>query len=213
MNEVSEESSKVGMGTDALGLEGLEDATLVGRAQAGETRAFDQLVTRYRGRAYALIYQMTRNEQDAWDITQDGFLKAWKSIGRFRGQSSFYTWLYRILVNRAIDRLRKKEEEGGVKFDEKIGWEAVALEAVTVPQAGLLPVEKISDAELRVRIDEAIGRLSPEHRAVIILREIEGLDYAEIGERMESSVGTVMSRLFYARKKLQILLRDLYENI
>ena len=213
MNEVSEESSKVGMGTDALGLEGLEDATLVGRAQAGETRAFDQLVTRYRGRAYALIYQMTRNEQDAWDITQDGFLKAWKSIGRFRGQSSFYTWLYRILVNRAIDRLRKKAEEGGVKFDEKIGWEAVALEAVTVPQAGLLPVEKISDEELRVRIDEAIGRLSPEHRAVIILREIEGLDYAEIGERMESSVGTVMSRLFYARKKLQILLRDLYENI
>ena len=213
MNEVSEESSKVGMGTDALGLEGLEDATLVGRAQAGETRAFDQLVTRYRGRAYALIYQMTRNEQDAWDITQDGFLKAWKSIGRFRGQSSFYTWLYRILVNRAIDRLRKKAEEGGVKFDEKIGWEAVSVEAVTVPQAGLLPVEKISDEELRVRIDEAIGRLSPEHRAVIILREIEGLDYAEIGERMESSVGTVMSRLFYARKKLQILLRDLYENI
>ena len=201
------------MGTDALGLEGLEDATLVGRAQAGETRAFDQLVTRYRGRAYALIYQMTRNEQDAWDITQDGFLKAWKSIGRFRGQSSFYTWLYRILVNRAIDRLRKKAEEGGVKFDEKIGWEAVSVEAVTVPQVGLLPVEKISDEELRVRIDEAIGRLSPEHRAVIILREIEGLDYAEIGERMESSVGTVMSRLFYARKKLQILLRDLYENI
>ena len=160
-----------------------------------------------------MIYQMTRNEQDAWDITQDGFLKAWKSIGRFRGQSSFYTWLYRILVNRAIDRLRKKDEEGGVNFDEKIGLESVALEAVTVPQVGLLPAEKISDEELRVRIDEAIGRLSPEHRAVIILREIEGFDYAEIGERMEISVGTVMSRLFYARKKLQILLRDLYENI
>ena len=82
-----------------------------------------------------------------------------------------------------------------------------------MPQVGLLPAEKISDEELRVRIDEAIGRLSPEHRAVIILREIEGFDYAEIGERMEISVGTVMSRLFYARKKLQILLRDLYENI
>jgi len=203
----------VGMGIDELGLEGLEDALLVARAQAGETKAFDQLVTRYRTRAYAMIYQMTRNEQDAWDITQDGFLKAWKSIGRFRGQSSFYTWLYRILVNRAIDRLRKKDEEGGVNFDEKIGWESVALEAVTVPQVGLLPAEKISDEELRVRIDEAIGRLSPEHRAVIVLREIERFDYAEIGERMEISVGTVMSRLFYARKKLQILLRDLYENI
>lgn len=203
----------MGMGIDELGLEGLEDALLVARAQAGETKAFDQLVTRYRTRAYAMIYQMTRNEQDAWDITQDGFLKAWKSIGRFRGQSSFYTWLYRILVNRAIDRLRKKDEEGGVNFDEKIGLESVALEAVTVPQVGLLPAEKISDEELRVRIDEAIGRLSPEHRAVIILREIEGFDYAEIGERMEISVGTVMSRLFYARKKLQILLRDLYENI
>ena len=201
------------MGIDELGLEGLEDALLVARAQAGETKAFDQLVTRYRTRAYAMIYQMTRNEQDAWDITQDGFLKAWKSIGRFRGQSSFYTWLYRILVNRAIDRLRKKDEAGGVNFDEKIGLESVALEAVTVPQVGLLPAEKISDEELRVRIDEAIGRLSPEHRAVIILREIEGFDYAEIGERMEISVGTVMSRLFYARKKLQILLRDLYENI
>ena len=189
------------------------DLALLKAVRAGDATAYRGIVEKYQNRVYNMVFGMVRNREDARDLTQDAFIKAYKNLDSFRTESSFYTWLYRILVNRAIDRLRKKEEEGGVKFDEKIGWEAVALEAVTVPQAGLLPVEKISDEELRVRIDEAIGRLSPEHRAVIILREIEGLDYAEIGERMESSVGTVMSRLFYARKKLQILLRDLYENI
>ena len=87
--------------------EGPDDLDLVARSQAGDTSAFNELVTRYRSRAFSMIYQMTRNEQDAWDLAQDGFVKAWKSIGRFRGQSSFYTWLYRILMNVTIDSDRK----------------------------------------------------------------------------------------------------------
>ena len=104
-NTVPTETSDVATGPD--------DLDLVARSQAGDTAAFNELVTRYRNRAYAMIYNMVRNEQDAWDLAQDGFLKAWKSISRFRGQSSFYTWLYRILMNVTIDSLRRKQIEGG----------------------------------------------------------------------------------------------------
>ncbi len=160
-----------------------------------------------------MIYNMVRNEQDAWDLTQDGFLKAWKNIGRFRGQSSFYTWLYRILMNVGIDWLRRKQIESGTEFDDTIGLRNIEAGAVTAPRGELAPVERISDKEIRERIDAAIAKLSPEHRAAIVMREIDGLEYSEIAERMECSIGTVMSRLFYARKKLQSLLKDVYENI
>src|SRR6187549_1944022 len=100
---------------------GPDDLDLVARSQAGDTTAFNELVTRYRTRAYAMIYNMVRNEQDAWDLAQDGFLKAWKSIGRFRGQSSFYTWIYRIVMNVTIDWLRKKKVKGGgAEFDDAV---------------------------------------------------------------------------------------------
>src|SRR5438309_11351097 len=99
----------------------VSELDLVKRCQAGDTEAFNELVTRYRTRAFSMIYNMVRNEQDAWDLAQDGFLKAWKSIGKFRGQSSFYTWLYRILMNVTIDALRKKQIAGGTEFDDQIG--------------------------------------------------------------------------------------------
>jgi RNA polymerase sigma-70 factor (ECF subfamily) len=156
---------------------------------------------------------MVRNEQDAWDLAQDGFVKAWKNIGRFRGQSSFYTWLYRILMNVAIDSLRKKQIESGTEFDDAIGLNNIAPGATTAPQLEMQPAAKISDKEIRARIDTAIERLSPEHRAAIVMRELDGLEYTEIAEQMGCSVGTVMSRLFYARKKLQTMLKDVYENI
>ena len=194
-------------------LSGPPDLELVARAQAGDTHAFNDLVIRYRSRAFAMTYNMVRNEQDAWDLAQDGFLKAWKSIGRFRGQSSFYTWLYRILMNVSIDWLRKKHIQGGTEFDDQIGLRNIAPGATTAPRGELEPAEKISDGEIRTRIDAAIERLSPEHRTVIVMREIDGLEYSEIAEQVGCSIGTVMSRLFYARKKLQAMLRDVYESI
>src|SRR5689334_21189037 len=95
-----------------------DELQLVARCQVGDTLAFNELVTRYRQRAFAMIYNMVRNEQDAWDLTQDGFLKAWKSIGRFGGKSSFSTWLYRIWLNVKIEWMRRKKTKGGTEFDE-----------------------------------------------------------------------------------------------
>jgi RNA polymerase sigma-70 factor (ECF subfamily) len=192
---------------------GPEDLELVARSQAGETQAFNELVTRYRSRAYAMIYNMVRNDQDAWDLAQDGFVKAWKSIGRFRGESSFYTWLYRILMNVAIDALRRKQIEGGTEFDDAYALKGVEAGAATAPKNEMQPAARLSDKEVRERIDAAIQKLSPEHRAVITLRELDGMEYQEIAEAIGCSIGTVMSRLFYARKKLQNMLRDVYENL
>lgn len=194
-------------------IDGPGDLELVARSQAGDTSAFNELVIRYRTRAFSMIYNMVRNEQDAWDLTQDGFVKAWKSISRFRGQSSFFTWLYRILMNVAIDAMRKKQIESGTEFDDQIGLRNIEPGATTAPKAEMPPVARISDREIRERIDDAISKLSPEHRAVIVMREIDGLEYAEIAEHMDCSLGTVMSRLFYARKKLQTALKDVYDSI
>jgi RNA polymerase sigma-70 factor (ECF subfamily) len=160
-----------------------------------------------------MIYNMVHNEQDAWDLAQDGFLKAWKSIGRFRGQSSFYTWLYRIMMNVTIDSLRRKQVGGETEFDDSIGLRNIDPNSVTTPKTGPLPHEKVTGDEVRARIDAAITRLTPEHRAVILMREIDGMEYQEIADSLDCSIGTVMSRLFYARKKMQSMLRDVYENL
>lgn len=202
------------MRTEAENADGkIEDAGLVRKSQGGDTSAFDELVTRYRGKVYAMIYNMVRNEQDAWDLAQDGFLKAWKSIGSFRGQSSFYTWLYRIAANVAIDWLRKRQIGSGTEFDDAIELKNIELGSVTVPKPEPLPDEKMGHDEIRRRIDAALQKLSPEHRAVIVMKEMDGLQYTEIAAALDCSLGTVMSRLFYARKKLQTLLRDVYENV
>ena len=190
------------------------DLDLVKQAQAGDTGAFDQLVSRYRNRVFGMIYNMVHNEQDAWDLAQDSFLKAWKSIARFRGQSSFYTWIYRIVMNVTIDWLRKKQVRGeGAEFDDAIQLKEIDPASRTVPHADALPHERMEHKEIRTRIDAAITQLSPEHRAVILMKEIEDMQYHEIAESLGCSIGTVMSRLFYARKKLQNLLRDVYENV
>ena len=192
----------------------VSELDLVKRCQSGDTDAFDQLVTRYRTRVFGMIYNMVHNEQDAWDLAQDSFVKAWKSIPRFRGQSSFYTWIYRIVTNVTIDWLRKKQVKGtGAEFDDSIELKSIEPGSRTVPKADALPFQQMEQGEIRERIEEAIKQLSPEHRAVILMKEIEGMQYHEIAEALECSIGTVMSRLFYARKKLQSLLRDVYENV
>jgi len=192
----------------------VSELDLIRRCQAGDTEAFDELVTRNRTRVFSMIYNMVHSEQDAWDLAQDSFLKAWKSIKRFRGQSSFYTWIYRIVMNVTIDWLRKKHVKGaGAEFDDATLLKEVDPASKTVPKAEALPYETMERGEIRARIDQAIAQLSPEQRAVILMKEVEGMQYHEIAEALGCSIGTVMSRLFYARKKLQNLLRDVYENI
>jgi len=192
----------------------VSELDLVRRCQAGDTEAFDELVTRYRTRVFGMIYNMVHSEQDAWDLAQDSFLKAWRSIKRFRGRSSFYTWIYRIVMNVTIDWLRKKQIKGaGTEFDDAIQLRQVDPASKTVPKTEALPYETMERDEIRVRIDKAIAQLSSEQRAVILMKEIEDMQYHEIAEALGCSIGTVMSRLFYARKKLQTLLRDVYENI
>ena len=192
----------------------VSELDLVKRCQEGDAEAFDELVVRYRTRVFGMIYNMVHSEQDAWDLAQDSFLKAWKSITRFRGQSSFYTWIYRIVMNVTIDWLRKKQvKAGGAEFDDSIQLKEVDPASKTMPKADPLPSETLEQREIRAEIDKAIAQLSPEHRAVILMKEIDGMQYHEIAETLGCSIGTVMSRLFYARKKLQNLLRDFYENI
>src|SRR5947207_14099339 len=192
----------------------VSELDLVRRCQAGDTEAFDELVSRYRTRVFSMIYNMVHTEQDAWDLAQDSFFKAWKSIQRFRGQSSFYTWIYRIVMNVTIDWLRKKHVKGaGIEFDDAIELREIDPSSRTVPKTEALPYETMERNEIRGRIEQAIDELSAEQRAVILMKEIEVMQYHEIAEALGCSIGTVMSRLFYARKKLQNLLRDVYENI
>ena len=161
-----------------------------------------------------MIYNMVHNEQDAWDLAQESFVKAWKSIKRFRRHSSFYTWIYRIVMNVTIDWLRKKQiKSGGAEFDDSIQLKEVDPASRTLPKADPLPHERMQHVEIREKIDHAIKQLTPEHRAVILMKEIEGMQYHEIAETLGCSIGTVMSRLFYARKRLQNLLREVYENV
>jgi RNA polymerase sigma-70 factor (ECF subfamily) len=194
-------------------VQGPSDIDLVARCREGDTQAFNELVTRHRQRCFSMIYHMVRNEDDAWDLTQDGFVRAWRSLANFKGQSSFFTWLYRIMTNVSLDWLRRKKIESGQEFDDSIGLPGIAPGAVTAPQAVVEPAVKLADREIRQRIDEAITRLSDEHRQVIVMRELDGMEYHEIADAIGCSIGTVMSRLFYARKKLQTMLRDVHEQL
>ena len=189
----------------------LADSELVKRAQVGDARAFDQLVTRYRGKVYGMCHHLVQNEQDAWDIAQDAFIKAWRALPSFKLDATFYTWLYRITHNCAYDWLRKRRIQSEGEFDDEL-QRNVAAGAEAVPKGDARPDDALKNRELGRRIEDAISQLTPDHRTVILMREVEGLSYEEIATITESQVGTVMSRLFYARKKLQELLKDAYEN-
>jgi RNA polymerase sigma-70 factor (ECF subfamily) len=150
---------------------------------------------------------MLRNEQDAVDLSQDTFIKGWRAMRSFQRNSSFYTWLYRIATNLCIDFVRKRERRPTVAFEEAIDPETdVNVEIPASKQAS--PPEEARRRELREQIDAALLELSPEHRAVVQLREFEGLEYSEIARAVGCSIGTVMSRLHYARKNLQKILSE-----
>jgi RNA polymerase sigma-70 factor (ECF subfamily) len=186
------------------------DIDLVRRSQSGDTRAFDALVTKYRGRVYAMAYHLVQNETEAWDLAQEAFIKAWRALPGFKGDASFYTWLFRITHNVAYDWLRKKKIRAeGNEFDDSRADHGIAAGAETAPRGAPAPDTAMKQKELGQRIRGAIGELSPDHQQAILLREVEGLSYDEIAQAMACSLGTVMSRLFYARKKLQEILHDL----
>ena len=177
-----------------------EDLELICRSQAGDAEAFGELVTKYRSKIFTMLCSMIRNETDAWDLAQEGFLQAWRSIHKFEGRSSFYTWLYSLTVNLAIDALRRKRRCVEIELDDAIPC------SLPSPRANYRRVE------IRQHLNAALAQLSPEHRAVIVLKEIEDLQYREIAEILNLSIGTVMSRLFYGRKKLQSISRPIYNQ-
>lgn len=183
------------------------------RAQKGDMRAYDELVTRHRGRIFAMIRQMVKNEADAWDLAQESFIKAWKALPRFEVKARFSTWLYRIAHNTVYDWLRRKRPESpdGELNDEIFGEERIDPGSLTTPSTERRPDEALAGDELRSKIEAALDKLSPDHRQAVVLKDVHGLAYKEIAEVMGCSLGTVMSRLFYARQKLQQLLKDEYD--
>lgn len=188
------------------------DETLVLRAQADDSAAYDELVTRHRGRIFAMIRQMVKNDADAWDLSQEVFIKAWKALPRFEVKARFSTWLYRIAHNTVYDWARRKRPEAGGELNEEI-FRSGSIDPAsrTTPESPRRPDEALRDDELRLKIEAALDQLSPPHREAVILKDVQGLAYKEIAEVMDCSIGTVMSRLHYARQKLQSLLKDEYE--
>jgi RNA polymerase sigma-70 factor, ECF subfamily len=196
-----------------MGAEDTDDAELVSRSQSGDLKAYDQLVTRHRNRIFAMIRNMTHHEADAWDLTQDVFIKAWHALAHFEAKAKFTTWLYRIAHNVVYDWNRKRKHEyAGELNDEIFDNERIDPAAVAIPHVGESPDEKLALGELKAKIETALSKISPEHREIVILKDVQGLAYKEIAEVMGCTIGTVMSRLFYARQKLQTLLRDEYES-
>ena len=186
----------------------IEDARLVARAREGDREAFSELVRRYHERIFNTVYALVGDRDDADDLTQEVFLKAYRSLSGFRGQSRFYTWLYRIGVNRCLDWMKSRnrrrdlslEREGWDGFEDPVGG--------TRPEASDARVQR---GELQTILKRALETLAPEYRSAVVLREIDGLAYEEIACVLGCSVGTVKSRLFRARMKLRGVLEEDYE--
>jgi RNA polymerase sigma-70 factor (ECF subfamily) len=183
------------------------EADLVRLAQRGSMTAFEELVARHRDKIYARAYSMMRSEDEALDLSQDAWVKGWRRLAQFQGDSSFVTWMTRIVINLCLDQLRKQKRqrtESIEAFEEESGGVERQMPIVT-PN----PTEGLERVELRQRIDRALAQLSHEHRTVLVLHEFEELEYKEIAKQMKCSIGTVMSRLFYARRRMASLLAGL----
>jgi RNA polymerase sigma-70 factor (ECF subfamily) len=183
------------------------DAALLGRAANGDTRAFRELVERHQRRANAVAYGLVRNPEDAREVVQEAFIRVFRHRAEFAGQASFSTWLYRIVVNLAIDMLRKRSPGRAVEFDETVDMDGAPDELV--PRRDEVdPFANLDRKRLVAAMHVALEKLPPYHRAVILLRELEGLSYEEMAQTLEVSKGTIMSRLFHARRKMQKLLKE-----
>ncbi|MBM3829218.1 MAG: sigma-70 family RNA polymerase sigma factor [Verrucomicrobia bacterium] len=183
------------------------DVKLVAASQAGNMQAFEELVARHRDKIYARAFSMMRNEEEAIDLSQEAWVKAWQRLKQFQGDSSFATWMTRIVINLCLDQLRRQKRtraESIEQLDEELGGVERQM-----PIIATNPSQGLERSELRKRIDKAMNQLSYEHRTVLILHEFEEMEYKQIAKVMNCSIGTVMSRLFYARRRLASLLQSL----
>jgi len=183
------------------------DERLVKAAQKGDMRAFEEMVNRHRDKIYARAYTMMRNEDEAVDLSQEAWVKGWQRLVQFQGESSFTTWMTRIVINLCLDQLRKKKRQRAESIEE-MNEESGGVER-QMPVIIVNPTEGLERAELRARIDRAMSQLSEAHRTVLMLHEFEHMEYKTIAKTMDCSIGTVMSRLFYARRRMASLLQDL----
>ncbi len=185
----------------------MHDAVLVRRAQDGDMGAYDELIRRYQERVYATVYHMTSNHEDANDLTQETFIKGFQALKSFKGDSSFYTWVYRIAVNKTINFLKQRKNRthlslNDIDFNAENDPDLVALVSERTPR------RDIGLSELQQKLNKAMLKLSEPHRLVVTLHDVQGLSHEEIGTIMDCNVGTVRSRLFYARQQLQAHLSD-----
>lgn len=187
------------------------EAELVETARGGDLSAFEELVTRYRDKVYTRAYNMVRSREDAVDLSQDAWVKAWRKLGQFQGDAKFITWITRITINLCLDHIRKRKKKGFVESVEQLEEERGGLDR-HLPPVVTDPTEGLERQELRDRIDAALSKLTEAQRTVLVLYEFEQLEYKEIARRVGCSIGTVMSRLFYGRRKLAALLRELREQ-
>jgi RNA polymerase sigma-70 factor, ECF subfamily len=183
------------------------DPELVRASQRGDLKAFEELVVRHRDKIYARAFSMLRNEDEATDVSQEAWVKGWQRLNQFQGDASFVTWMTRITINLSLDHLRKLKRlraESVEQLDDESGGVERQMPVVVTN-----PTERLERDELRIRIDKALAQLSYEHRTVLVLHEFEDLEYKAIAKRMGCSIGTVMSRLFYARRRMAGLLGGL----
>lgn len=194
---------------EAVNPKELTDLDLVTHCKQGNEMAFSQLVQRYQRKVYTIALGMVKNPDDAMDIAQEGFVKVHRYIGNFQGTSSFYTWLYRIVVNLCIDHLRKTGRYANDEYDERIHAQGSGSGSVGVLSSNLgnNPSLNLGRKELAAVMQKAINELPPYHKAVILMREIEGMSYSDMANTLDVSKGTVMSRLHHARQKLQTSLQ------
>ena len=181
-----------------------DDVQLVKQAKRGDLLAYEELVARHRDKIYARAFSMMRNEEDAFDLSQEAWIKGWRRLKQFQGDSSFATWMTRIVINLCLDLMRKHKRQRAESI-ENLSEESGGVER-QMPVENPNPTEGLERAELRKRIDAAMEQLSEAHRTVLILHEFEQLEYKQIAKRMNCSLGTVMSRLFYARRRMASLM-------
>ena len=189
-----------------------EDRALLAAAQKGDRGAFRALVERHQRRAFAVALALVRDEQDAREVVQESFLRAFKNLSRFKGDSAFFTWLYRIVTNLSIDLMRRPGRRA-IELDSDSINESDDLDGrAVVVLADADPADMLRRGEISARLQAAFEALPSYHRAVIVLRELEGLSYEEMAQSLGVSKGTIMSRLFHARLKLQKALADVYAD-
>ena len=195
--------------TEETRAESSEDTRLVARTKAGDPSAFDELVVKYSPRLYGLVYNMTSNHEDTNDLLQDIFAKAYRSIGGFKGNSAFYTWVHSIAVNMTINFLKKRGRRATMSLDDISSGISHDKEFIELTSSSD-PVREADLSELQIRLNEAMQKLSNDHRAVVTLFDIQGIPHAEIARILGVSEGTVRSRLFYAHRQLQNHLEEFH---